>query len=151
MAVQDTIDAADEVAVILNAGTYTEALTFARSFIPDFDPDELPDTLPKCVVFPASLELTRASRRDDNEDSVIEVGIGRKLSSAATEDAAIVAQLLAVEEVKNELRDESNQTIAGKTDLDEFHFTGLTVNLFVPELLRKRIALSVIRVVYRLA
>lgn len=145
MAIQNTIDAADAVVALINAAGLTEGITFARSFIPEFDPDEMP--APKGIVFPAALELERASRADDAEDSIIEVGIGRKINNETTD---VVLQLKTVEEVKDVLRDSANNELSGPTDpADVVYFRALSVTLFVPELLRKRVALSIVRVTYR--
>lgn len=148
MTIQNTIDAADAVVVFLNAATLPESITFARSFVPEFDPDELANMAEpaKGLVFPSQLELTRASRAEDNEDSIIEIGIGRTLDDETT---AIAAQLLTVEAVKNEVRKSENGVLTLPGDSNVVDLLGLEVVLVVPELLRKRIALSVVRITYR--
>lgn len=149
MPTQDTIEAADAVVVLLNAAGLSEGITFARTFIPEFDPDDLANLSEpaKGSVFPSSLELSRASRADDNEDSIIEIGIGRKIDN---EDADVKLQLATVDEVKNVIRDPDNGELAFVDDpADVVYFRRLEVTLFVPQLLRKRVALSVLRVTYR--
>lgn len=148
MTIQNTIDVADAVVVFLNAATLPESITFARSFVPEFDPDELANMAEpaKGLVFPSQLELTRASRAEDNEDSIIEIGIGRTLDDETT---AIAAQLLTVEAVKNEVRKSENGVLTLPGDSNVVDLLGLEVVLVVPELLRKRIALSVVRITYR--
>jgi len=147
MALQDTIAAADAVVLLINAATITEAIgDFSRTFVPEFEPNDLP--APKGLVFPAGQNLTRADRNSDNEDNVIEVGIGRKLTGADAETTDIETQMLTVEEVIAELRKKANKrlTLAGGEVLA---FRKLSVTLFVPELFRKHVALSVVRIEYR--
>ena len=150
MAVQNTIDLADAVVLILNAALPLggETITFARTFIPEFDPDDLANLAEpgKGSVFPSQLDLTRASRHDDAEGHVIEIGLGRKIDN---ESASVEQQMLTVEAVKNVLRLEANQVLTLPVDGDEVQFLGIEIVLLVPELLRKRVALSVVRVTYR--
>lgn len=145
MAIQSTIQVADEIAKLLNAASLTESIVYSRKFVPEFDPEMLADG-PKAVCFPAELALTRASRRGDAEDHACEIGIGRKISGDGEADSA--TQLATVDEVLLEIRKEENQIIT-TTEGEELNFISLETKLFVPELLRKRIALSVIKVVYR--
>ena len=147
MTTQTTIDAADAVVSILNAAGLAEGITFSRTFLPEFDPDDLAS--PKGSVFPASIELGRATRTEDSEDHAIEVGIGRRLTGADAESTDIETQLATVEEVLGVLRAAGNRTISTPDDSTELLFFSVEARLFIPELLRKRIALSVVRVVYR--
>jgi hypothetical protein len=149
MPIQDTIDTADAVVAFLNDASLSESITYARTFIPEFDPSDLANLgaePAKGLVFPSQLNLERASRVEDSEDNVIEIGIGRVLDN---EDADIKAQLLTLEDVKNEVRDDSNAVLTLPGDGDEVQFRGVEVVFLVPELLRKRVALSVVRVTYR--
>jgi len=148
MAIQDTIEAADRVVEIINSLTITEpAITFQRTFIPEYDPADLAAlTEPaRGLVFPAAIELSIASRSTDAEDHIIEIGLARKIDN---EDADVLTQLLTLEEIKTELRDSDNQLLTG-ADGNNFQFFSMAVVLFVPESLRKRVLLSVIRIVYR--
>jgi len=147
MATQTTIDAADAVVSLLNAAGLAEGITFSRTFVPEFDPDELSD--PKGSVFPASIELGRATRTEDSENHSIEVGVGRRISGADAESTDIETQLATVEEVLGVLRASENRTISTPDDSTGLLFFSAEARLFIPELLRKRVALSVVRVVYR--
>ncbi len=147
MSTETTIDAADAVVSLLNAAGLSEGITFARTFVPEFDPDDL--TSPKGSVFPASIDLGRATRNSDSEDHGIEVGVGRRLAGADAETTDIETQLATVEEVLGVLRSKPNRTISTPDDSTELLFFSVEARLFIPELLRKRIALSVVRVVYR--
>lgn len=150
MAVQNTIDVADAVVQLLNdaqplAG---ETVTAARTFIPEFDPDDLANSAEpaKCSVFPSSLELTRASRHDDAEDHVVEIGIARRLENETTD---VAKNLETVEAIKNLARDDENKMLTLPGDGGDVLFLGVEVELVVPDLLRKRVALSVVRCTYR--
>lgn len=145
MPLQDTIAAADAVVLVINAGTYTEAVAdFTRTFVPEFEADELPAATG--LVYPSGLNISKATRTSDNEDSVIEIGIGRKLSVGAAEATDIETQLATVEEVKDVIRAARQLTLASGEILG---LRTIELTLFVPELLRKRLAVSVIRVEYR--
>lgn len=149
MALQDTLDAADAVAALLIAsGDLTESITYVFKMIPEFDPKVLAALTEPASgqVFPSQLTLERASRVHDSEDHVVEVGIGRLI---ADEDANLRLHITTVEEVKNVIRDEDNQLLTLPGDGNSLSFLGIEVVLFVPELLRKRVALSVVRVTYR--
>lgn len=146
MALQDTIDAADVVTASINAAILTAAITeaiadFSRVFVPQFDVDEL--SAPKGEVFPAGMNLARADRRGDSETSVIEIGIGRVLTNETTD---IETQLLTVNEVKEAIRPIQFLEL---TNGDTLQFTKLDLTLFVPELFKSRVCLSIIRVEYR--
>jgi hypothetical protein len=145
MPTQTTVDAADEVVSILNAAGLAEGITFSRTFVPEFDPDDL-SAGPKGSVYPAGLELSRETRAQDREDHGIEIGVGRKIANESTD---IETQVNTVEEVVAELRKAANRTISTAADGDSLKFISIEVRLFIPELLRRRVALSVVRVVYR--
>jgi len=145
LVIQDTIQLADEIAKVLNAAGLDEGIVYSRKFVPEFDPEMLADG-PKAVCFPSDLVLTRASRRGDAEDHSCEVGIARKIDGDGEADTE--KQLATVDEILETLREFSQQTIE-TTEGEELNFLGLETKLFVPEQLRKRVALSVIKVVYR--
>jgi hypothetical protein len=145
MALQDTVDAADVVTAAINAAipTMTESTlaAFSRVFVPEFDADEL--SAPKGEVFPAGLNVSVADRSSDNEDSVIEIGIGRVLTNETTD---IETHLLTVEEIKDVIRPIQRLVL---TNGNTLQFLGLEVTLFVPELFKSRVCLSIIRARYR--
>jgi len=145
MAIQDTIDAADAVVVLLNAATLPESITFERTFIPEFDPRDM-GADPVGVVVPASIDINIASRVTDSEDNIIEIGLGRVVANF---NAAVVSHLETVEAIKREIRGQDNQSLTMPGDGGTVQFTGVEVVLFVPELVQQSIALSVVRVTYR--
>jgi hypothetical protein len=148
MAIQDTIEAADAVVAILNTLVPTEgAITFERTFIPEYDPSVLAELVEPArgLVFPAAVDLEFASRSTDAEDHIVEVGLARLLDD---EEADTVTQLQTLEEMKREIRDSDNQVLTG-ADGNEFQLKGIAIVLFVPASLRKRVALSVLRLTYR--
>jgi len=152
MALQDTVDAADAVVVILNAvavPAMPEAVTFARTFIPEFEADDLANLseVAKGVVVPGGFESSPASRVTDTENHIIEVGLGRTLDNETTD---IDAQLLMVESVIRRIRKPAHQVITLPGDGNTLQYIGTEVAaFFVPALLTKRIALSVVRFTYR--
>ena len=151
MALQDTILAADAVVLLINAAITADDIEediapFTRVFVPEFEKDNL--AVPKGEVFPAGMDISKADRRSDNEDSVIEIGVGRRMTGADAETTDVETQLLTVQQVKDELRKKENQflTLDGG---DQLQFRKVAITLFVPELFRKGIALSVVQVTYR--
>jgi hypothetical protein len=145
MAIQTTIDAADAVAALLNGAGLSEPIAYARTFVPEFEPAEL--TAPKGLVYPATLSVARVDRSSFSEDNGIEVGIGRTIANETTD---VEIHLLTVEEVKDVLLDVDNKKITTPVDGEELTLSGeIEVVLFVPELFRMGVALSVIRIEYR--
>jgi len=142
-----TVDAADAVVLLVNAAGLTEGTVFSRSFIPEYDPEDL--TAPKGVVFPAGLELARSDRGSDVEDHAIEIGLGRRLQGADAETTDIETHLSSVQEIIAVFRLKVNRIITTPVEAEELLFLAAEVRLFIPELLRKRIALSVVRLTYR--
>ena len=143
MPVQDTIDAADMVVSELNGAGLTVGGIFGRTFFPSFDPDDMGGD-PSGQVFPAGLGLARASRRTDEEELTVEVGLGRVLSD---ENADTAAQLRDVEEINAALRGAEDWELPDSGE--EVQFLRLESTLFVPDLLRKSVALSVVTITFR--
>lgn len=139
---QRTVTVAVALADLLNSEGNAESITFTTTFIPEFEPDNLP--VPKALVFPAGIGITKTARRGHTEDHAVEIGIGRKI---ANEDANVRTHVKTVEEVIDTLKAQHNQviTVGG----DQVSYLSIDTVLFVPERLRQRIALSVIRYTYR--
>ncbi len=138
-----TIDAADAIAAVLNGAGLTEGITFSRTLFPEFNPENLEEPSGQC--FPASIEESRADRSTDQVDHVVEVGIGRKLDD---EEADSETHLETIEEIRDKLKELARE-ITTPTEGETLLWVGMETTLFVPELLRKRVALSVIRLSYR--
>jgi len=144
MPVQQTLDTADAVVSLINAAGLTEGIIFARVFVPEFEADEL--TSPKGVVVASSMEIENASRTTDHDDHSIEIGIGRRLSNEA---ADMATHLLTLEEVLGVIRDRDNAALT-VSDGEIVRLKGaVQVRLYDPAHVVKRVALSVLRVIYR--
>jgi hypothetical protein len=97
---------ADAVVERINAGSYSMPVDAVRHHQPTFDLAEL-ETLRVSVV-PRSLSITGASRRQQQFDALIDIGVQKRLSPAPDgpedEDAEIDGLLDLVEEISDHLR-----------------------------------------------
>lgn len=139
---QRTVAAAIALADLLNSHGNAEGIVFATTFIPEFDPDKLP--APKGLIFPAGVTIEKTARRGHTEDNSIQIGIGRKISN---EDTDPKRQVKTVEEIVDIIKAEENRVLT--VGDSEVTYLSIEVALFIPEQLRKRVALSVISYVFR--
>lgn len=139
---QRTVAVAVVLADLLNGEGNTEGITFQVTLMPEFRADELPT--PKALVFPSGLLIEQTARVGLTEDHAIEIGIGRKVVDGE-EDGKTHVKL--VQEVIDILKRKEYRVL--EVMGEKVYRRSIESTLFIPEKLRQRVALSVIRWTYR--
>ena len=93
-------DIADAVVAALNGQTFSQPVTAERAYRAAFDLQEMKDL--RVTVVPKGLELTTAGRGVAQSDVQIDIGVQRKLATAA--DAEIDELMALVEEIAEFVR-----------------------------------------------
>lgn len=139
---QRTVAVAVVLADLLNSHGTAEGVTFTVTLMPEFEADNLP--APKALVFPAGLLIESTARTGLTEDHSVEIGIGRKVVDGE-EDGKTHVKL--VEEVIDILKRKEYRVL--EVMGEKVYRRSIESVLFIPEKLRKRIALGVVRWTYR--
>jgi hypothetical protein len=141
------VEIAEAVLAVLSGANLSQAFTAKRAYAP-VAAQEAMDTL-EVTVIPFEESMTPLSRRDDNFDYVVRIGIQRRIGKGLmTNDAintACDSLLLLAEEIKDLFR---SKTLEGYTTASSVDTA--TLALFIPEHTdQHRVFTSIIALTFR--
>lgn len=140
------IEIADAVVSRINVTSLSFGAIAERAYVPTYELDEL-DSL-RVTVVPNSLSMTMLSRRDDDFDHVIDVGIWKRIDDSIDETDDLMAF---VQEVLDLFRGQL-LTFGGVYDNDESALcvTATNAPIYDPAMLdEKRVFASVLSLTFR--
>ena len=96
------INIADALVAALNAHTFTEPFTAARTYRPDFDLKDMNDL--HVTVVPQGIEMSTLGRNVVQDDVQIDMAVQKRLSAPENEEAELDALMALVREVADFIR-----------------------------------------------
>jgi hypothetical protein len=141
------VEIAEAVLAVLNGASLSQSFVATRAYAP-VQAQEALDTL-EITVIPLEESMAQLSRRDDNFDYVVRIGIQRRIGKGAmTNDAintACDSLLLLAEEIKDLFRSKTLEGYAAASSVDTS-----TLALFIPEHTdQHRVFTSIIALTFR--
>lgn len=137
------VEIADAVVARINGASLSFGALAKRAYVPTYELDEL--TSLRVTVVPNSLAMTMLSRRDDDFDHVIDVGIWKRIDDSIDETDAMMAF---VQEVLGLFR---GQLLAfGDPEQSTLCVSGANAPIYDPAMLdEKRVFASVLSLTFR--